>query len=291
MTGPPTTRVDVVAAVRDEEALIDEFVDRLLGLELPADVELGIIFVEDSSRDATVVRLREAARRDPRVRYFALDGSFGQGPALVFGLSRSDADASITMDADGSHPPELVPALIEAHRGGADVVQAVRRRHGGREAYRDLGTALFPILGRLLAGVALERQNVHFRLLSATQRDRVLGHPAWWGILRLRLDSTKVHHVSFDAPARTVGRSKYGPWRLVRLSLEGAVSLMSPRRFGAVVASLGIVAVASAMAGVAGVAVLSAVLAGVLGLVRARLPRAELLERMRVRESSAGAAG
>ena len=98
------TRIDIVTAVRNEEASIPPFVETVRALPVPADVEFGILFVEDGSNDGTVALLRELSAADPRIRYWSLERGFGQGPAVIYGLERSRAEAVVMMDADGSHP-------------------------------------------------------------------------------------------------------------------------------------------------------------------------------------------
>ncbi len=58
----------------------------------------------------------------------------GKGRALASGIAAALAEGAaylVTMDADGQHPPESVPALLEPLRAGrADVVVGSRRRAG-----------------------------------------------------------------------------------------------------------------------------------------------------------------
>ena len=121
---PP--RVDIIVAVRNEEKNLVLFAESVRSLTLPGDVELGMIFVEDSSTDATLPVLCELASKDPLVHYYALEKGFGQGPAIVFGLSQSRADATIMMDVDGSHPVDVIPEMIERYLAGARIVQCRR---------------------------------------------------------------------------------------------------------------------------------------------------------------------
>lgn len=46
----------------------------------------------------------------------------------------SPDDAIVTMDADNTHRPEQIPAMLDALRGGADVVIASRYVRGARQA-------------------------------------------------------------------------------------------------------------------------------------------------------------
>ena len=78
-----------------------------------------------------------------------------------------DAEAVVMLDADGSHPVEAIPEMIEHFLAGARVVQCQRRSIGGRSGWRNAGSALFDRLTRWLTGVDMAAQNIYFRLVSA----------------------------------------------------------------------------------------------------------------------------
>ena len=234
------TTVDLVVAVCNEDGVIPAFVESVRALQLPASVEIGILFVEDSSTDKTVEVLRDVARRDRGVRYFSLEKGYGQAPALWFGMSRSEADAVITMDVDQGHPVPLIPSMLHRHLDGADVVQGVRAEIGGRAVYRDMGTRCFEWGVRHLTGIDLRRQNVHYRLVSKAVKERILANRRWIYFLRidLRGSASRTDYVTFESKERAVGTSKYGFSRLLRHSLNGVLSIIPPKRFWILTGSL-----------------------------------------------------
>ncbi|MBW2268148.1 MAG: glycosyltransferase [Deltaproteobacteria bacterium] len=224
------THIDIVAAVRSEAETLPEFVRQLRTLELPPDIELGAIFIEDSSDDDTVGALRRFARGDPGLRYFALERGYGQGPAIAFGLQQSRADAIIMMDVDGSHPLAAVPEMIRRYLAGARVVQCRRRSIEGRAAYRDVGTTAFHLTARLVSGVDLSQQNVYFRLVRADVAAEILARPELWPWLRFELpseDSGELAFVDVDARERRTGESKYAFGRLLRIGIDGMLAVTS----------------------------------------------------------------
>lgn len=77
-----------------------------------------VLVVDDGSRDAT----GEVARQfGARVHAFAANR--GKGHALLAGFALlRDFDAVVTLDADGQHPPERIPAFVAAAEAGADLV-------------------------------------------------------------------------------------------------------------------------------------------------------------------------
>ncbi|NRA02980.1 MAG: glycosyltransferase [Myxococcales bacterium] len=227
------TRVDVLVAVRDEEANIPVFLEQIEALELPPEVALRVIFIEDSSTDRTLALLRGIAATNPAVGYCSLARSFGQGVALSYGLYRSRADASIMMDVDGSHPPGAIPEMIRRFLNGARVVQCMRRTLASRKRYRRLGAGLFHVLSRGIFGVDLRTQNIFYRLISAEVARQFLATPRYWRYLRFPLPKTPpnaVQLIQVDTVERTRGESKYGPLRLAGLALDGVLSMARPAR-------------------------------------------------------------
>jgi glycosyltransferase involved in cell wall biosynthesis len=279
-------RIDVIAAVRDEEATLPRFVARVRALALPDDVELGFVFVEDSSRDGTLEGLRALAAADPMLGFYSLEEGFGQGPAIVYGLARSRAEAAILMDVDGSHPPEAIPQMIEAHLGGAGVVQCVRRTLRARRLHRRIGTALFQRLASAWVRVDLAEQAVYYRLVSRRHADRLVADPRTWRFLRFPLprEPGELATVEVDSVERETDRSKYGPLRLIGLAVDAVLSLMPRDRVRLALGLAAAVTVLAIALGAWGLALV--VVAGTLLLARRhrRLRRADLLERMRARE-------
>src|SRR4249919_2192522 len=93
---------------------------------LASTEKLEIIFVDDGSTDATAQCVRQLRLEDSSVRLIRFGRNFGHQAALFAGLQAARGAAVITLDCDLQHPPELLPRMLEAWRGGARVVQMVR---------------------------------------------------------------------------------------------------------------------------------------------------------------------
>jgi len=128
--------VHIVLPAYDEAenlpALLTALAQTLAGLSSPGRVYL----VDDGSRDATAdVAMGFAPALSIIVERHARN--LGLGRTLADGLARAlaeaaDADAIVTMDADDTHPPAVIPALLAALDAGADVAVASRYVAGAR---------------------------------------------------------------------------------------------------------------------------------------------------------------
>ena len=116
---------------------------------LPA-LDAELIFVDDGSRDGTLELLHEVAALDRRVRVIGLSRNFGHQAAITAGIDHAAGDAVVLIDGDLQDPPEVIPAMLERWRAGADVVYGARRARKGESAFKRATAKLFyRALGRL----------------------------------------------------------------------------------------------------------------------------------------------
>ena len=73
--------------------------------------------VVDGSTDGTGERLQQIAASDPGLRVWLLPQNQGKGAAVFHGLRRAQEAGythALTMDSDGQHPADLIPAFMQA---------------------------------------------------------------------------------------------------------------------------------------------------------------------------------
>jgi dolichol-phosphate mannosyltransferase len=123
-------RALVVIPTFNEAASVVEVLDRVLA----ADPRVDVLVVDDASPDGTAKLVEDRAADEPRVHLMERSGKQGLGAAyragFAWGLAR-DYDALVEMDADLSHPPDRLPALLDG-LASADLVIGSRYVPGGR---------------------------------------------------------------------------------------------------------------------------------------------------------------
>lgn len=101
----------VIIPTYNEKENIADLVRQVLAL----DIDARVIIVDDNSPDGTGQIVDELAKQDPRVEVIHREGKLGLGTAYVAGFKKGLAGGAkrlITMDADFSHNPAYLPALI-----------------------------------------------------------------------------------------------------------------------------------------------------------------------------------
>jgi polyisoprenyl-phosphate glycosyltransferase len=213
--------LSVVVPVLNEEASLPELHQRLVGSLGGREDRVEIIYVDDGSTDRSIelieARLGETAVEVTLVR---LSRNFGMEIAMSAGLDHSQGDYVALMHADLQDPPELLPEMLAAARGGADVVYARRIGRDESALKRVLATSFYELMRRI-ARVPYQGQAGDFRVLSRRvveavqrmpERRRFLrGMVAWVGYEQVP--------VEYRRAGRHAGRGASYP-ALLRLALE-----------------------------------------------------------------------
>jgi dolichol-phosphate mannosyltransferase len=123
-----------VAAYNEEQGLL-HVLDRFRRQAEAAGYDARVVVVDDGSTDGTF----QAAERWEAlpVELIRHPVNRGLGESIQDALSAAarlaaPSDLIVTMDADNTHPPELIPAMVQCIEAGCDVVVASRYRRGSR---------------------------------------------------------------------------------------------------------------------------------------------------------------
>ena len=110
-----------------------ENLPRILNRLFAAVPDVHALVIDDASPDGTGDLADELAAADPRIQVLHRQSKAGLGAAYRAGFAQAiaaGADVVVEMDADGSHAPEQLPALLGAIPN-ADLVLGSRWVRGG----------------------------------------------------------------------------------------------------------------------------------------------------------------
>ncbi|MYW15482.1 glycosyltransferase [Streptomyces sp. SID2955] len=230
--------VTVVMPTYNEAANLPGMAEALLGLELDG---LHLKVVDDSSPDGTgriAEELAEAYNSGGRRRMSVLHRTEkdGLGRAYTAGMSAALAEGAayvVQMDADGSHPVEAVPRMLETALGtGADLVIGSRYVAGGSlderwGAHRVLLSRFANRYARAVLGTEIEDITAGFNLWSAaTLRDVDLSSLDSAGYsfqVELKYKAVRAGHKAVEIPIRFAERTEGVSKMTLRTQLESAV--------------------------------------------------------------------
>jgi dolichol-phosphate mannosyltransferase len=136
----------------DNLPLVAKAVDEALA-GLGYDYEL--LFIDDDSQDGSEEVCAELSERFP-VRIVVRKGERGLATAVIHGISASSGDIVVVMDGDLSHPPSVIPSMVERLLNGeSDFVLGSRYVEGGSvhddwSLFRKLNSVIPSLLARPL---------------------------------------------------------------------------------------------------------------------------------------------
>lgn len=219
-------KISVVIPVYNEEKNVSLVSQEVAAVFSSLPYEYEIIFVNDGSRDNSLLEILRLGEADSRIKGLDFSRNFGKEPALSAGCHIASGDAVITMDADLQHPAELISELLKEWEKGAEVVYTVRKKNEGASLMKRLTSSAYYWLFNKITSVTTEPRSTDFRLLDKKvievfrkfpERERMFrGMVDWMGYKRSR--------VEFVARERKYGQAGYSYAKLFGLAINSFTS-------------------------------------------------------------------
>ena len=176
----------VFTATYNEAANIGPWIEGVVAACPSAD----ILIVDDNSPDGTGAVVTEFARTFPQVRLHSRAGKLGLSSAHIFAMQYAlgnDYDSLVTMDADGSHQPAQIPAVLGAvgvsktmsdGLKSADFCIGTRTRGGSHQAAlpRRVLSHGANVTARALLPMGISEYTTSFRAFTPVALRAVLAH-------------------------------------------------------------------------------------------------------------------
>jgi dolichol-phosphate mannosyltransferase len=206
--------VSVIVPTFREAANLPELVRRVHEGLQRAGLTGEIIIVDDDSHDGTEESVHELATRFP-VRLILRKNERGLSSAVLCGLNVAGGQVLVVMDADLSHPPETIPALVRIIREGeGDFAVGSRYTAGGRvegwNGLRWLNSKVATILARPVTSCS-DPMSGFFALAAERYRQAVGVRPRGYKIgleLMVKCGCQRVRDVPIRFVNRVRGESK-----------------------------------------------------------------------------------
>jgi dolichol-phosphate mannosyltransferase len=182
--------ISVIVPTYNEAGSLPPLVDRLT--KAMAGHTWELVVVDDGSPDGTADVAARLSAEHP-VWVVRRPGKAGLASAVITGFKEARGDVLVVMDADLSHPPETVPALVQAIDEGADLAVGSRYVAGG-------ATMDWPLRRRIVSRVACLLGNALVPVRDATS--------GFFAVRRTALDGVRLNAIGFKIGLEVIARAK-----------------------------------------------------------------------------------
>lgn len=223
-------KVSIVFSLFNEEESLPLLFAGIRGLIGQIGGKWEFLFVDDGSCDqsAALIRgFRKEGIEGSEIKLIRFSRNFGHEAAMIAGIDHAEGDAVICMDADLQHPLNMIPKMIEEYHRGNAVVMMNRSANHGKTTAGNLFSSLFYRVINLLSPNRLQASSSDFFLINKEvavllrnnfrERNRFIR-----GIIQII--GFPATSLSYEAPSRQAGKSKYSFLRLSRLTAKAITS-------------------------------------------------------------------
>ena len=221
-------KISVAVPCYNEEPALEPFFAAVSAVaEQMPEVAFEFLFIDDGSRDRTLEKMQELARRDSRVKYISFSRNFGKEAGIYAGLENATGDYVVVMDADLQDPPALLPEMYRSIKEeGYDCVGSRRVTRKGEPPIRSLFARLFYKLINKMSDAEIVDGARDFQMMSRQVVEAILsmgeynrfskGIFGWIGFKKKWLEYENIERVA--------GETKWSFWQLLLYAIEGIVA-------------------------------------------------------------------
>lgn len=188
-------------------------------------IDYELVFVSDGSSDGTYEEIVKVSKTNPNVRGVQFSRNFGKEAAIFAGLQLSAGGASIVMDCDLQHPPEVIPQMYALWQQGFEVVEGIKSSRGRESLAHKMSAGLFYRIMSRFIGMDMNASS-DFKLLDRkvvdvlthlTERNTFFRALSFWA-------GFKTASVEYEVQERQFGKSKWSLVSLMKYAVSNATS-------------------------------------------------------------------
>jgi dolichol-phosphate mannosyltransferase len=200
--------------------------------------EWELLIINDGSNDDTWRVVDALNAQDPRVKGIHLLINGGHMKALIAGLDHAEGELVVTMDADLQHPPEVIPQIVAAWRGGARIVNTIRRETAHESFLKKLSSRLYYRVFKSVTGIPVrpgmaDFRGIDHRVVQVVREYKEESLPVRFLLAKLPFPAVEIDYVPAQ---RYAGETKYTVRKMLAFASESLFSFsLAPLYFGYVV--------------------------------------------------------
>lgn len=221
-------KISVIVSCYNEEKTIPMFyqeMERVIKKDFQNEnVDFEYIFVDDGSKDKTLLEIKNLCRKDSKVKYISFSRNFGKEAAMFAGLEAAEGDYITLMDADLQDPPALLKEMFNLIKNdGYDSVATRRVSRKGEPKLRSFFSRIFYKLINKITDFEMVDGARDYRLMTKQVKDAIISMREYnrysKGLTSFVGFETK--WIEYENVQRAAGETKWSFWKLFKYALEG----------------------------------------------------------------------
>lgn len=218
-------KISVVVPCYNEEEAISYFYEEITKVADDMDaLTFEFLFVDDGSKDQTLLEFKKYAKKDKRVRYISFSRNFGKEAAMLAGLEHASGDYVVLMDADLQDPPALLKEMYSyIKEEGYDSAATRRVTRKGEPPIRSFFARCFYKLINRMSKVEMVDGARDYRLMSRQMVDAIISLKEYNRYSKglFSFVGFKTKWIEYENVKRVAGETKWSFWKLFIYALEG----------------------------------------------------------------------
>ena len=220
-------KLSLVVPCYNEEESIPLFHKAVLESFDSCGYEYEIVYVDDGSRDQTLLKLRQLYEsQDCPVKVISFSRNFGKEAALYAGIQHAGGDYISLIDADLQQNPSIVRNMVQLldEDQSCDVVAAYQDRRGEGKILSFFKKGFYSLINRL-SDVSLKSDASDFRTFRRMVAESIIsvdeyhrfskGIFAWIGY--------NTRFIPYTAAKRAAGKTKWHFGKLFNYAVDGII--------------------------------------------------------------------
>jgi len=217
----------IIPAFNEAPNIVNSLMEILRHTQSIAAVKFVLIVVDDGSGDKTAdLILEEGQSTSDNIKLLCLTRHFGKEAAIYAGLVQAaQFDATIVMDSDLQHPPELIAEMIAYWQQGYLIVEGVKSSRGDEELAKSFLARPYYRLFNFFTKLSISG-DTDFKLLDKTVVNAYCALPEHNRFFRglVKWMNFPTRQIHFDVPESLKRRSSWGNSALLRYAVSSITS-------------------------------------------------------------------
>jgi glycosyltransferase involved in cell wall biosynthesis len=215
--------LSIIIPIYNEELNIPNLYARLKPVVQKFGISYELVFVNDGSKDNSMLLVKKLAQEDPTIKYIDFSRNFGHQIAVSAGIDMSRGAAIAIIDADLQDPPELIEIMYKKLLEGYENVYAKRRSRKDKSVIKKAAYKTFYRILARISQVDIPLDTGDYRVMSRKMANVIKKMPEQSKYLRGQIAwaGFKQTFIEYDRDERAAGEPGYTYKKLFKLAFDG----------------------------------------------------------------------